>query len=73
MTIYLLVLAILFEGEIHVFQYGNGREPVQFKSKEACEAELVRQRDVEVPKLLAKTQTATLQAIRCLERKVDGV
>ncbi len=73
MTVFILVLAVMFEGETHIFQYGNGREAVQFKSPEACELELKRQRDMEIPKLLAKSPGAKLEAIRCIPKQVDGV
>jgi hypothetical protein len=68
MTFYILMLAVLFEGETHIFHYGQGRQPVQFKTLEACEKELKVQA-VEVPELLKKNPGATLQAIRCIEQK----
>jgi hypothetical protein len=71
MTVYILLLAVMFEGETHIFHYGNGNRPVEFKTKEACERELKVQA-VEVPKLLEKNPGATLQAIRCIEQPARG-
>ena len=71
MTVFILVIAVLFEGEIHIFHYGNGQEPTQFKTKAACERELKVQ-EKEVPEILKKNPGATLQAIRCIERPTSN-
>lgn len=72
MTVYVLMLAILFEGETHIFQYGNRGTPYDFKTKEACERVLEEQK-VEVPKMLAASPGAQLQAIKCVPKQVPGV
>lgn len=67
MTIYILVLAILFEGQTHIFQYGNRGEPVEFATKAECER-VLKEQAKEVPELLKASPGATLQAIHCVAR-----
>ncbi len=69
MTIYVMVIAVLLDGETLIFQYGDRGRAKEFQTKEACEKVLEEQRK-EVPKLLAPTPGASMQAIRCIERQV---
>ncbi len=69
MSVYVLLLAVLFEGQTHIFHYGNQHRAVEFPTKAACE-KMLKEQEVEVPKLLQNG--ATLQAIRCVERPAKG-
>lgn len=71
MTIFILVIAVLFEGETHIFQYGNQGRPVEFPTQAACER-VLREQEREIPGLLAKSPGATLQAIRCIPAPAKG-
>lgn len=68
MTIFVLVLAVLFEGQIQIFHFGSDR-PYEFPTREACEARL-RIEEPKVPALLQ--EGAKLMAMRCLERPTKG-
>lgn len=68
MTIWILVLAVLFEGQIHMFHYG-AEKPFEFPTKETCEAKLTVEKE-RVPTILK--DGATLVAIKCIPREKDG-
>ncbi len=42
MTFFILVIAILFEGEIHIFHYGTD-EPFPCPALETCESKLAQE------------------------------
>ncbi len=65
MTFFLLVIAVLFEGEIHVFHYGSDK-PFAFPTLETCEAKLVQEQP-RIPSLLK--DGAKLLAMRCLKQE----
>lgn len=68
MTIWILVLAVLFEGQVHIFHYG-GEKPYEFPTKDTCEAKLEVEK-ARVPTLLK--EGATMVGIKCVERPKDG-
>lgn len=72
MSVYVIVLAVLFNGETLVFEYGNRGATVQFSTKAECEEVRAREEKT-VPGLLASGGTAaTLKSILCVERKIPG-
>lgn len=70
MTVYILLLAVFFEGEIHTFHFGAQDKPHPFVAKEACERTL---RELEPQIRRDLRADARLIEIRCVERPADGV
>lgn len=71
MTVFVLVLALLFEGEVHmaVYNAGNRDKAHEFKSRAACEKERTRQL-TQMDKILAPG--ATLLELVCVQRNAEG-
>lgn len=71
MTIYVLILAFLWEGEIQVAAYngGNPTKTHEFRTKEACDNERAKQL-MQMDKILANG--ATLVELKCIARNAQG-
>lgn len=67
MVVYVLILALLFEGEVHfaVFNNGDRNKEHEFKSREACEATRAKQL-ANMHNILAPG--ATLVELTCVAR-----
>jgi len=71
MTVYVLILAFLFAGEVHTaaFNGGHGDKAFEFKTRAACEAERTKQL-AQMDKIL--TPDATLLELACIARAVGA-